>query len=101
MTVPIILHNSVGSTRFIIDAPELNANFSSITDGSAIDDEAISPRHIGPGKFTFSDGIVLGLTASWPTMEEGRIFYFRETGRDGGFYGIIKDSTDKLIYVAL
>ena len=101
MSVPYILRNSSGSTKYIIDADELNANFAYLESGSGLADGCIRPVHITTAiiDFSFPGSIILGLTNSYPAVPvEGQIFYH---SGDRQFYGVSRDGVGALQFVIL
>lgn len=101
MAIPYTLHNSTGSTKYIIDADELNANFTYCAAGTGLAAGAIHPVHITSdvSDFSFPGGVILGLTNSFPSVPvEGTMFYHSV---DRQFYGVSKDGSGNLQFVIL
>lgn len=90
MSVPNVLQNSTATTKFVVDAIELNQNFDSLSDGTGIDDGAIVPRHIfqGATNFVFPETIQLnGLTNNPADLKAGMLWFRSDLGSWLGYNG--------------
>ena len=78
MSVPNRLNNSTATTKFVVDADELNENFDSLADGTGISDDAIVPRHITNQitDFVFPSTIVLQPTNTTPGGLQAGMMWF-------------------------
>ena len=101
MSVPYILRNSTSRTKYVIDADELNANFSYLDSRGGVDDYAVTPIKIYQGltEFVFPRGIVLSAVDTYPSyLRLGMIFYHEG---DNIYYCVKKDDAGNPVLSAM